>query len=79
MSIVSDAYWCPVAKPHDVRDSCCGCARPAAHTAPRHCTEIALHSLAIVRASLALADAIAAIAIAADKTQHWHSHIIAAK
>ena len=48
-------------------------------TAPPHCTEIALHSLAIVSASLALADAIAAIAVAADKTQHCHSHSIAAK
>ena len=54
--------------------------RATCHT---HCTEAlhreALHRLAIVRASLALADAIAAIAIAADKTQHWHSHSIAAK
>ena len=54
--------------------------RATCHT---HCTE-ALHTrstaqAAIVRGSLALADAIAAIAIAADKTQHWHSHSIAAK
>ena len=49
------------------------------HTLHRGTAQEALHSLAIVSASVALADAIAAIAVAADKTQHCHSHSIAAK
>ena len=78
MSIVSDAYWCTVGAAGLV-----SATRFVAVDDLPHCTE-ALHTrstaqAAIVRASLALADAIAAIAIAADKTQHWHSHSIAAK
>ena len=79
MSIVSDAYgarWEP-------KVSSLRLLLWPWTTCRTHCTE-ALHTrstaqAAIVRASLALADAIAAIAIAADKTQHCHSHSIAAK